>query len=161
MLSIMQYSIANCFRWFLHDLPCYKSANLGDLPLCVPLALVAPYWELLVSLMEPNTEDKTAMIFQWKCPGTTDYKCISIGAIRINLHNKSSLSTISYKFKSDMPMRKRHSWYYSDVIMSAMTSQITGVWIVCSTVCSGADQRKHQSFTGLGEGNPPVTGGFP
>ena len=33
----------------------------------------------------------------------------------------------------------------SDVIMRALASQITSVWIVCSTVCSGADQRKHQS----------------
>ena len=31
--------------------------------------------------------------------------------------------------------------HYSDVIMSAMTSQITGVVIVCLTVCSGTDQR--------------------
>ena len=30
--------------------------------------------------------------------------------------------------------------------MSAMTSQITGVSIVCSNVCSGADERTHQSF---------------
>ena len=29
--------------------------------------------------------------------------------------------------------------------MSAMASQITGMSIVCSTTCSGADQRKHQS----------------
>ena len=34
---------------------------------------------------------------------------------------------------------------YSEAIMSAMASQITGVLIVYSTVCSGADQRKHQS----------------
>ena len=33
--------------------------------------------------------------------------------------------------------------------MSAMASQITSVWIVCSTVCSGADQRKHQSSVSL------------
>ena len=33
--------------------------------------------------------------------------------------------------------------------MSAMASQITGVSIVCSTVCSGADQRKHQSCASL------------
>ena len=39
--------------------------------------------------------------------------------------------------------------YYSDVIMSAIAFQITGVWIVYSTVRSGADQRKHQSFTSL------------
>ena len=39
--------------------------------------------------------------------------------------------------------------HYSDVIMSAMASQITGVSMVCSTVCSGADQRKHQSSASL------------
>ena len=33
--------------------------------------------------------------------------------------------------------------------MSAMASQITGVSIVCSTVGSGADQRKHQSSASL------------
>ena len=34
----------------------------------------------------------------------------------------------------------------SKVIMGRMASQITGVSITCSTVCSGADQRKHQSL---------------
>ena len=41
------------------------------------------------------------------------------------------------------------SLHYGDVIMSAMASQITGVAIVYSTVCSGADQRKHQSSASL------------
>ena len=45
-----------------------------------------------------------------------------------------------------------YSWFaelvtYSDVIMSAMAYQITGVLIVYSTVCS--DQRKHQSSASL------------
>ena len=35
--------------------------------------------------------------------------------------------------------------YYSDVIMSAMATQKPCVSIVCSTVCSGANQRKHQN----------------
>ena len=39
--------------------------------------------------------------------------------------------------------------HYSDVIMRAMMSQITGVSIVCSTVCSGADQRTLQSSASL------------
>ena len=39
--------------------------------------------------------------------------------------------------------------HYSDVIMSAMASQITGVMIVCLNVCSVADQRKHQSSMSL------------
>ena len=39
--------------------------------------------------------------------------------------------------------------HYSDVIMSARAPQITGVSIVYSTVCSGANQRKHQSSESL------------
>ena len=39
--------------------------------------------------------------------------------------------------------------HYSDVVMSAMAPQITGVTIVYSTVCTGADQRKHQSSASL------------
>ena len=39
--------------------------------------------------------------------------------------------------------------HYSDVIMGAMASQITSLAIACSTVCSGADQRKHQSSASL------------
>ena len=39
--------------------------------------------------------------------------------------------------------------HYNDVIMSAMASQITGVPIVCSTVCSGVDQSIHQSSASL------------
>ena len=45
--------------------------------------------------------------------------------------------------------------HYSDVIMSAMASHIIGVSVVCSTVCSTTDQRKHRSSVS------PVTGGFP
>ena len=41
------------------------------------------------------------------------------------------------------------NWYLYGAItvpfMSAMAPQITSVLIVCSTVCSGTDQRKHQS----------------
>ena len=52
-----------------------------------------------------------------------------------------------------------HMAHYSDVIMSIMASEITSLTIVYSTVCSGADQRKHQ--TSASEGNPQVTVGFP
>ena len=38
---------------------------------------------------------------------------------------------------------------YTDVIVSEMASQITAVSSVYSTVCSGADQRKHQSSASL------------
>ena len=39
--------------------------------------------------------------------------------------------------------------YYCDVIMSMMASQITILSIVYSTVCSDADQRKHQGSASL------------
>ena len=44
---------------------------------------------------------------------------------------------------------KSHRDDYNDVKMSAISSQITSVSIVYSTVCSGADQRKHQSSASL------------
>ena len=46
-------------------------------------------------------------------------------------------------------MLKIHSYHYSDVISSTMTSQTTGVSIAYSTVCSGAEQRNHQSSASL------------
>ena len=52
--------------------------------------------------------------------------------------------------KSQMTLTHSHSLAdYNDVIMSAMVSQITTVSIVCLTVCSCADQRKHQSSASL------------
>ena len=42
-----------------------------------------------------------------------------------------------------------YALHYREAMMSAMASQITGVSIVYSTVCSGADQRKYQSSASL------------
>ena len=52
-------------------------------------------------------------------------------------------------------------YHYSDPIMSAMASQITDVSIVCSTVCSGANQRKYQSSVHHWPLWGESTGGFP
>ena len=41
--------------------------------------------------------------------------------------------------------------FHNDVIMSAMTSLITGVSVVYSTVCSEADESKHQSSASLAD----------
>ena len=51
--------------------------------------------------------------------------------------------------------------YYGDIIMTVMASQITGDSFVCWIVCSGADQRKHQSSATLVFVRGPVAGGFP
>ena len=39
--------------------------------------------------------------------------------------------------------------HYSNVIISVIASQITDVSMVCSNVCPGADQRKHQDSASL------------
>ena len=46
--------------------------------------------------------------------------------------------------------------------MSAMSSQITDFSTVCSIVCAGVDQRKHQSSASLAfvRGGPLLTDGF-
>ena len=51
-----------------------------------------------------------------------------------------------------------HRIHYNGVQMRSMASQITGLSIVCSTVGTGADQRKHQSSASLAV---TVTGEFP
>ena len=64
-----------------------------------------------------------------------------------------------FKWKSSQSLSWSSIWYivilnshHSDVMMSVMVSQITGISIVYSTICSGVDQWKHQSS--------PVTGEF-
>ena len=40
-------------------------------------------------------------------------------------------------------------YHYGDIIISAMASQITNASVVCSTVCSDTNERKHQSSASL------------
>ena len=58
-----------------------------------------------------------------------------------------------HAISGDFQVGTLHS-HYSDVIMRAIASQITGVLTACSTGCSGADQRKLQRSAS------PVTGRF-
>ena len=67
-----------------------------------------------------------------------------------------SLKITYLNFESNLPgaIELSEIWWkwishYSDVIMSAMASQITSISIVSPTVCSGADQRKYQSSASL------------
>ena len=60
----------------------------------------------------------------------------------------SNYQSISIGWGNGLAPIRRHQnviSHYSDVIMSAMVSQTTGVSIVYSTVCLGADQRKYES----------------
>ena len=76
------------------------------------------------------------------------YNLISVSII-INLL-LLSLSTLYLSLLSMLsPLILFLRYYYNGVIMSAVASQITGVSIVYSTVCSDSDQRKHQSSASL------------
>ena len=55
--------------------------------------------------------------------------------------------TYVHKFIPTAPLLS--SIHYTDVIMTTMASQITSLTLVYSIVCSGADQRKHQSSASL------------
>ena len=46
-------------------------------------------------------------------------------------------------------LKLSYRYHYSEVIKRTMESQFTGVSIVCTTVCSGADQEKYQSSASL------------
>ena len=76
----------------------------------------------------------------WKCAFLHEYLPHDVQRMFLwsTMRNKIlGVFAISYKM------------YYNGVMMSAMVSQITDVAIVCSTICSGANQRKYQRFASL------------
>ena len=77
-----------------------------------------------------------------------------------NVFSGRVLKSVSTRDKNAIEIPSTH---YNDVIMSVIASQITGVSIVYSAVCSGADKKKTSKLrvTGLCAGNSPVTGEFP
>ena len=57
---------------------------------------------------------------------------------------------------------KRNFSHYSDVLMSTTASQITGVSVIYSNICSGRSKKTSKlRVTGLWAGISPVTGEFP
>ena len=55
--------------------------------------------------------------------------------------------SLLYSFRAgNAHIRQQILAYYSNVIMSTIASQITGVSIVWSTVCLGADQRNTKAL---------------
>ena len=58
-------------------------------------------------------------------------------------------SNLKHQFQWELALMVAKVWHPGDAIISVMAFQITSVSIVYSTVCSGADQRKHQSSTSL------------
>ena len=83
---------------------------------------------------------KAHMMLQSKCK-----LCISTNCFQMTLY--STLKPCLHFVRKRSIQRLNH---HNDVTMSTMASQITGVLIVCTTVCSGLDQRKCQSCASLG-----------
>ena len=76
---------------------------------------------------------------------------INLGLKPIILFRRNVRAILSYK---TIPITNESTFrtildHYTDFTMSAMASQIIGVSIVCSAVCSGTDKRKHQSSASL------------
>ena len=77
---------------------------------------------------------------------------ISFGSLEYLIKEKYSHEIICMHTSCSFPKSIKTSMYrnhYSDVIIRMMASQITGVSIVYSYVCSGSDQRKHQRSASL------------
>ena len=106
------------------------------------------------------------------CPRlSTFYKAKSVSASVVCVHNKSnpdadsvawdglvplgaargtrSVDLMDFLVNDKVPETENDILHYSDVIMGAMASQITGLTIVYLTVYSGAHQRKHQGSASL------------
>ena len=82
-------------------------------------------------------------------------KPLAMMAHSVSIHNFYAVYPIKYANGSiwDLLNSDFHSKItiplQNDVIMSVMASQITSLTIVYSTIYSGSDQRKHQSFASL------------
>ena len=61
----------------------------------------------------------------------------------------SSATMLTYNGRYQISRYHVSFKHYGDVMMSTMASQITSLTIVCSTVYSGANPRKHQSSASL------------
>ena len=100
-----------------------------------------------------------------KCPRSQFYYYLSLWGFPASLAPQQKLSPVHYR-TSGASFIIRENWsrvqirawisilpwccvHYSDFIMITVASQITGVSIVYSTVCSGAEQRNHQSSASL------------
>ena len=83
---------------------------------------------------------------------------ITLPVLQVWRLNNSGLVQKLNQSNNEETMKDLQNWallgnqlvtHYDDVIMGAMASKITSLTIVYSTVYSGADQSKHQSFASL------------
>ena len=95
----------------------------------------------------------TSLAFGRSYDGADDATLKNMGKYITRIHK-------SYRYNQNKTTQRNNKGYFnfSDTIMSAMASQITGVPMLCSSVCSGIRSKKTSKFrvTGLCEGNSPV-----
>ena len=140
-------------KFRMQDIPSVSGIPTGNIstPLCIWIQWVTKHKLLL----------KRHIIHLWKCvvpPGPPGEIMQAKDTISMSdlwgpqcSHSRQDMALFELDlwrvmsrailFKNDAP--------YNDVLMSATASHITSVSIVCSTVCSSADQRKHQSSASL------------
>ena len=86
------------------------------------------------------------------CVSLQSHTCLC-GCVFMSLMSDLKLCLRHFRVLQNILSYRTKLWrqwtHYSEVMMSAVTSQITGVSIVYSTVCSSADQRRHQSSASL------------
>ena len=95
-----------------------------------------------VCYIELLSEPYVHYVFIW-----VEQSLLSLFTERDGMINLDVLYVMS--LNSCVSVSEMRCLHYSDVIMSAIASQNTGVSIVYSTIWSGTDQRKHQSSVSL------------
>ena len=112
---------------------------------CVPMGPVGNNLALVQRVVWHRTWEKKHFPNHW-------WPCLQTSG---HYHNSTRTNFLVISSYATITKERRRCTYevflnrFCDVIMSAMVSQLTGVSIVCSTVDSGADERKHQSSASL------------
>ena len=109
-------------------------------------SMLAP-WTLLSGLVSGANTSVTIMMTHVGCPPCFRGPQRNVNVVILyQTTGNACWSLTSYPCHAPVGLYFRS---YNDVIMSTIASQITCLPIVCSTVYSGADQRKHQSSASL------------
>ena len=103
----------------------------------------------LKSAKSTNAKCTNLLIFHWNIFGPDAHWCQQTRRLLFWVMNYTAPMMLNASWRLHHQFLTITLSHYSDIIMNAMTSQITSLTIVYSTVYSGADQRKHQSFASL------------
>ena len=125
-------------------------------PLNFKLVLLQRYptdlWQIFKHQNKPVTDTPAKYHRNW-AKLAYSFSCLrkmAITLVRGVCHFSVAVVQNKAKFLSEIKALLSHfTPHYNDVIMGARASQITSLTIVCSTVYSDADERKHQSSASL------------